>query len=299
MWKNITIILFISGYPYISESVTYKFQKTAKSFEESKGYCTTEFDGLAHIYNAEQQRALSRVVDGSAWIGVSKCGENWCNTGSNRMMSYTNWAAGEPNNHRSRINGEEDCVEMLSSHKWNYENCSYKKYFVCQKLRCSATTCNRRGACSELVNYFKCNCERGYYGNKCENVKICPHFVKPSNSEVKCEGLHGENYFQSVCTLTCDQGFILKGNNSITCQAFGRWTTYNTVCQALGAVNHHKLIRFIITVGAGAVILSIISVIIWWRWRSRREQANSTNDPSSPAPQAMSICPSSKLYCEM
>ncbi|XP_067824816.1 L-selectin-like [Heptranchias perlo] len=97
-------------------------------------------------------------------------------------------------------------------------------------VQCQATTCNRRGTCIELANGFSCTCDQGFYGNNCENVTSCPVITKPDHSAVKCEGTHGKNHFQSVCTFICDQGFILNGNNSSTCRASGSWTTYNTIC---------------------------------------------------------------------
>ncbi|XP_067824728.1 E-selectin-like [Heptranchias perlo] len=211
MWSNIITILFMSGSPYISESVVYRLQRTELSFQYCHEYCVSYFDGLAEVYNEKQQRYLSLIADGkNVWIGVLKCRQNWCYTGSGRMVSYTNWAKGEPNNHFSFIIGEENCVLMLSSREWNDENCSDQNYFVCQQFQCQATTCNRRGTCIELANGFSCTCDQGFYGNNCENVQ-CQ--ATTCNRRGTCIEL--ANGF----SCTCDQGFYGNNCENVQCQA--------------------------------------------------------------------------------
>ncbi|XP_059494489.1 protein jagged-2-like isoform X2 [Stegostoma tigrinum] len=203
MWINIFTILFTSGYPFLSESVVYRLQRAARSFETSRAYCTWLFDGLSEIYNENLQRYLSSVARGKeVWIGVSKCNSNWCYSGTGKMVSYTNWAKGEPNNYYSFIFGEENCVLMRSSSKWNDENCSAEYYFMCQELHCKATTCNRRGTCVELAGGFRCYCDHSFYGSNCENEK-CK--ATSCNKRGRCVEL--SNGFSCIC----DQGFY--GNN--------------------------------------------------------------------------------------
>ncbi|XP_062888435.1 protein jagged-1-like [Mobula hypostoma] len=227
------------SYPPVSEGVFYKFLKISKSFEESRQYCTRAFDGLAEVHNSQEQRALSLVVEDTAWIGVLKCGGDWCYPSSLSRVTYTNWADGEPNNYKVLFfGGEENCVEMLGSHEWNDENCDDKNYFVCQKFHCQETTCNRRGTCSELIDGFKCSCNQGYYGDTCENGECksttcngrgtCSEL--PSGLRCKCEqGFYGNNCENGECKsttcngrgtcselpsglrCTCEQGFY--GNN--------------------------------------------------------------------------------------
>ncbi|XP_003224877.1 collectin-10 [Anolis carolinensis] len=44
------------------------------------------------------------------------------------LQDYSNWKEGEPQN----VTGEEDCVEMLSTGKWNDTECHLTMYFVCE-----------------------------------------------------------------------------------------------------------------------------------------------------------------------
>lgn len=51
-----------------------------------------------------------------------------------KPLVYTNWIDKEPNNHE----GKEHCLHLIRTKdlKWNDNNCSNKKYFVCQQEHC-------------------------------------------------------------------------------------------------------------------------------------------------------------------
>uniref|UniRef100_A0A4W3GY98 C-type lectin domain-containing protein n=1 Tax=Callorhinchus milii TaxID=7868 RepID=A0A4W3GY98_CALMI len=90
-------------------------------------------DGLAEVYSEELHRYLVEVTGvNRVWFGVTKCGSNWCLTGSNQPVSYTKWGSGEPSN---RILAYEYCAELHSDHKWNSISCSSSKYYVCQECK--------------------------------------------------------------------------------------------------------------------------------------------------------------------
>ncbi|XP_072449715.1 E-selectin-like [Chiloscyllium punctatum] len=199
------------GYPYMSESVVYRLQWGARSFESSREYCTWTYDGLAEIYNENLQHYLSSVASGKeVWIGVSKCNSVWCYSGTGKMVSYTNWAEGEPNNYYSFIFGAENCVLMLSSSEWNDENCSEEHSFMCQELHCKATTCNRRGTCEELPGGFRCHCDHKFYGNNCENEKC-----KATNCNRRGTCVELSHGFRCIC----DQGFYGNSCENEKCKA--------------------------------------------------------------------------------
>ena len=67
------------------------------------------------------------------WIGLHRDPKNksrwlWVD-GS--YVTYTNWYNGEPNDN----NGEEDCVEMSSTGKWNDQNCNDSVSYICEISR--------------------------------------------------------------------------------------------------------------------------------------------------------------------
>ncbi|XP_038633916.1 E-selectin-like [Scyliorhinus canicula] len=128
-------------------------------------------------------------------------------------------------NRRGRCEELAGGYQCFCSHGFHGNNCENEK--------CQALSCNMRGRCAELTGGFRCFCDRGFYGNKCENVRSCPVVTKPDHGAVTCGGLNGKSYFQSVCTFTCDRGFILNGSISATCQSSGSWTPDNPICQAI------------------------------------------------------------------
>jgi hypothetical protein len=61
----------------------------------------------------------------------------WDSTGLTFDETYSNWAAGEPNNQ-----GDEDCVDIFPyvDFKWNDQNCDKEQYFICEWR--SSCNCN-------------------------------------------------------------------------------------------------------------------------------------------------------------
>lgn len=52
-------------------------------------------------------------------------------TDSTPLQNYSNWQEGEP----SDPYGHEDCVEMLSSGRWNDTECHRTMYFICEFVK--------------------------------------------------------------------------------------------------------------------------------------------------------------------
>ncbi|XP_060571586.1 collectin-10-like [Ruditapes philippinarum] len=69
----------------------------------------------------------------TAWIGLNDLEtENtfkW--DGSQQPVSFTNWNTNEPNNGAGT--GEEDCVEMSATKKWNDYYCASLNFYFCQR----------------------------------------------------------------------------------------------------------------------------------------------------------------------
>ena len=84
--------------------------------------------------NKIKSLAESRLGNESFWLGAAGFEEDkgfvWNYSRENVNSSFTDWAAGEPNNDQ----GGEDCLEMKEevSYQWNDAPCDQQKPFVCQ-----------------------------------------------------------------------------------------------------------------------------------------------------------------------
>ncbi|XP_054837985.1 P-selectin isoform X2 [Eublepharis macularius] len=74
------------------------------------------------------------------------------------------------------------------------------------------------------------------YGNwtaqvpQCVAVQ-CRPLNTPSNGERHCSPVHGEFQYQSTCRFTCTEGFVVNGAETSICEASGRWTYPEPICQ--------------------------------------------------------------------
>ena len=64
----------------------------------------------------------------SPWIGLSDQREEDLWVWDSRTSGYVNWNRGEPND----WNGNEDCVQMTTSGRWNDVNCGSRLMFFCE-----------------------------------------------------------------------------------------------------------------------------------------------------------------------
>ena len=67
----------------------------------------------------------------SPWIGLSDQREEDLWVWDSRTSGYVNWNRGEPND----WNGNEDCVQMTTSGRWNDVNCGSRLMFFCEDPR--------------------------------------------------------------------------------------------------------------------------------------------------------------------
>ncbi|KAI4882108.1 hypothetical protein NFI96_000103 [Prochilodus magdalenae] len=93
------------------------------------------------------------------------------------------------------------------------------------------------------------SCERGYTlrgentvtclktGNwsadapTCEAVS-CGPLLTPENSHMTCAHPLGNFSFRSSCVVTCEDGYTLRGENTLTCLETGNWSADTPVCTA-------------------------------------------------------------------
>ncbi|XP_026016006.1 P-selectin [Astatotilapia calliptera] len=63
-------------------------------------------------------------------------------------------------------------------------------------------------------------------------ARRCPTLNSPSHGSLVCSNPHREYSFGSVCTSTCDEGFLLNGTSSTECTSMGMWSTDIPPCLA-------------------------------------------------------------------
>lgn len=67
----------------------------------------------------------------------------------------------------------------------------------------------------------------------------CGNLTAPSNGAVTFSS--GKEY-QSTATFSCDTGYTLIGNDTLTCQADETWSDSHPVCKINGKVYHNTCI---------------------------------------------------------
>jgi len=99
------------------------------SFNDAVQACLAEDSTLASVWDEMTIQQLVSVVDESVWIGFSDAStEGSWEWQDGSVVTYTNWAWGEPNNW-----SEEDCAQMYTSGQWNDLDCNDELPFVCKK----------------------------------------------------------------------------------------------------------------------------------------------------------------------
>jgi len=59
----------------------------------------------------------------------------------------------------------------------------------------------------------------------------CPPLTAPDNGMINCSlGGDGEANVGDTCVFTCDDGFLLTGSTSRSCQIDGDWSGTETEC---------------------------------------------------------------------
>nr|QNH72454.1 toxin candidate TRINITY_DN20653_c5_g3_i1.p1 [Ceriantheomorphe brasiliensis] len=113
----------------------YYFSTEKKSWDDARQMCLEQHGDLASINTAQQQAFIDNQLkclnnDIKFWIGANdKANEGTFVWSDGSTMSYTNWAAGEPND-----NTNEDCVEILTkTFQWNDQQCSDINGYICRK----------------------------------------------------------------------------------------------------------------------------------------------------------------------
>lgn len=121
---------------------------------------------------------------------------------------------------------------------------------------CKNDSC-QYGECVETINGHKCDCFKGFSGEKCEHGKLMLHHcmlywcragelmcslflavVQCSREEVtilskgsvNCTHTYGEFSYDSRCQYSCEKGYQLSSPSPLTCTASGEWSEQPPTC---------------------------------------------------------------------
>ncbi len=105
-----------------------------RDFLDASRNCRALGGGLFEITTRERAyevaQAFGSAEEGaSAWIGVFRGNEGtWQLAHTGQAPTIEEWGEGEPND----AGGEEDCVEVLQSGRWNDAHCGVSRPFLCE-----------------------------------------------------------------------------------------------------------------------------------------------------------------------
>ncbi|XP_030062613.1 P-selectin [Microcaecilia unicolor] len=217
---------------------TYHYDKTSTSnWEEARKWCKTHYTDMVAIQNQEEIAYLNEILpyqQAYYWIGIRKIKGIWTWVGTNKSLTTAaeNWAKGEPNN----AGKDQDCVEIYikrshDSSKWNDERCNRKKTALCFLANCQRTSCSQQGECIETIGNYTCDCYLGFYGPECEHVVKCESLAVPTHGGMSCSHMFGDFHYNSSCSFSCDEGFLLIGAETVLCTASADWTAPAPTCK--------------------------------------------------------------------
>ncbi|XP_004697726.1 collectin-10 [Echinops telfairi] len=120
-----------------TEEKFYYIVQEEKNYRESLTHCRIRGGMLAMPKDEAANTLIADYVAKSGFfrvfIGVNDLEREgqYVFTDHTPLQNYSNWKEGEP----SDPYGHEDCVEMLSSGRWNDTECHLTMYFVCEFVK--------------------------------------------------------------------------------------------------------------------------------------------------------------------
>ncbi|XP_075038861.1 P-selectin-like isoform X2 [Mixophyes fleayi] len=257
MWKSLRLLCFAAiscGLLKFTEvsAWTYHNNTDTLTWNDTYTWCKKHYTGLVIIQNKAESSFLMNNIpsaEGHYWIGIQKINGIWKQVETNKSIpkEEQNWAQGEPNNKFKAQN----CVEMYIGRStddgmWNDENCNKKKRALCYQASCQPLSCNQRGECMETIGNYTCDCWPGFYGANCENAVSCMTLQRLEHGQINCTGAFGKMKFSSICNISCEEGFELKGSSSLLCQNSSEWSEPTpaclaTSCKALQSPEHGQI----------------------------------------------------------
>ncbi|KAM4642728.1 P-selectin-like isoform 2-T2 [Discoglossus pictus] len=150
-----------------------------------------------------------------------------------------------------------ECVETIG----NYTCACWPGFYgqECEEVvRCPALTpsahattdCSHPISPSSFRSMCNFSCEPGFTLNGSSGIECtssgqwsspiptcqavsCTSLRVPSNGWMNCSHVHGDFQYNSSCSFTCAKGFVLRGSQSVLCQASGEWTDPAATCSAV------------------------------------------------------------------
>ncbi|XP_039908868.1 sushi, von Willebrand factor type A, EGF and pentraxin domain-containing protein 1-like [Simochromis diagramma] len=152
-----------------------------------------------------------------------------------------------------------ECVETINSHKCD----CFEGFFgdKCdQVVQCNKSevvvpdkghvNCSHKYGTFSYDSLCQYSCEEGYklsvqtplrctgsgkWSEKpptCEMIQ-CEKMSEPTHGSMKCSDPLGSFSYQSTCTFTCDEGYVLSGSPSLQCEASANWNGSQPYCVAV------------------------------------------------------------------
>ncbi|XP_075943919.1 E-selectin-like [Anarhichas minor] len=109
----------------------------------------------------------------------------------------------------------------------------------------------------------------------------CPSLEAPENGHINCS--NSEPVFNSQCSFTCNQDYLLDGHELLTCDRHGNWTTgQEPTCQAPPS----PVTAIASGLATGGALLSGLSLAMWilkrLKQRATKFELNSNSDIEDP-----------------
>ncbi|GFS11089.1 C-type lectin domain family 4 member M [Elysia marginata] len=108
----------------------YKLFKSPKNYTAAEADCADKAGTLATASDLQEQNFLADLTKSTQeiWLGLSdSLVEGTFRWVDGKLLDFTNWNAGEPNNAN-----EEDCGQMVKNKKWNDKDCKVQLMYVCK-----------------------------------------------------------------------------------------------------------------------------------------------------------------------
>ncbi|XP_047657900.1 uncharacterized protein LOC113647597 [Tachysurus fulvidraco] len=252
LYAQTHLLLSLSLTSVFVMSWTYTYSRETMTWSDAKAWCENRSSWLMVIPNEKHNNYLKdnlpQQTTGYYWIGLRKTKNIWTWQGTAQVLEDGgSWAKNEPNNKKE----DEDCVEMYINNgkqngKWNDEKCTKLKHALCYDASCSETSCSRNGECVEEINNYTCKCNPGFTGHMCMDAVTCNSPVRPQKGNLTCIGPVGNFSFTSSCAVSCEEGYTLRGENTLTCLKTGNWSAETPSCEvircnALGSVRRGSM----------------------------------------------------------
>ncbi|XP_076799587.1 uncharacterized protein LOC143444282 [Clavelina lepadiformis] len=98
--------------------------------------------------------------------------------------------------------------------------------------------CGQNSVCTNTVGSFNCQCQSDYvnYGHGCEAIQCFP-VAPPTHGSIASNPVPTEFVVGQVVVFTCDAGYKLEGNPSISCLADQSWSNPVPKCSDIDECN--------------------------------------------------------------